>query len=166
MLAAPKQLIEKYGIKEWTEHLADDAGFGGNLFKVTVWDHKGNLQLTRNESFWGTKPKLRQINFKIYKDADTSYNSYLNGQVDVGVAGLPPTATYQQMKTRSDFHQIENLATSYLGRTGRRRRSMIWRPGRRSRWPSTATRSMPWPMALASPPSISCRRASRATTPT
>lgn len=115
VLAAPKQLIEKYGIKEWTQHLADNGGFGGNLFKVTVWDHKGNLQLTRNDSFWGTKPKLRQINFKIYKDADTSYNSYLNGQVDVGIAGLPPTATYQQMKTRSDFHQNENLATSYLG---------------------------------------------------
>src|SRR5262249_886557 len=49
-----------------------------------------------------------------YKDADTSYNSYLNGQVDVGIAGLPPTATYPQMKTRSDFHQLENLATSYL----------------------------------------------------
>lgn len=115
VLAAPKQLIEKYGIKEWTQHLADGSGFGGNLYKVTLWDHKGNLQLTRNDSFWGTKPKLRQINFKIYKDADTSYNSYLNGQVDVGIGGLPPTATYQQMKSRSDFHQVENLANSYLG---------------------------------------------------
>jgi peptide/nickel transport system substrate-binding protein/oligopeptide transport system substrate-binding protein len=115
VLASPKQLIEKYGIKEWTEHLTDNGGFGGNLFKVTIWDHKGNLQLTRNDGFWGTKSKVRQINFKIYKDADTSYNSYLNGQVDVGIAGLPPTATYQQMKTRSDFHQSDNLATSYLG---------------------------------------------------
>src|SRR5262249_20747539 len=115
VLASPQQLIEKYGLKSWTEHLADGTGFGGSLFKVTQWDHKGTVQLTRNESFWGTKPKLRQINFKIYKDPDTSYNSYLNGQVDVGVAGLPPSATYPQMKTRSDFHQIENLATSYLG---------------------------------------------------
>lgn len=114
-LAAPKQLIEKYGLKQWTEHLADSGGFGGSLYKVTLWDHKGNVQLTRNDSFWGTKPKLRQINFKIYKDADTSYNSYLNGQVDVGIAGLPPSATYPQMKTRSDFHQSENLATGYLG---------------------------------------------------
>lgn len=115
VLAAPKQLIEKYGLKEWTEHLADNGGFGGSLFKVTLWDHKGNVQLTRNDSFWGTKSKLRQINFKIYKDADTSYNSYLNGQVDVGIGGLPPSATYQQMKTRSDFHQSVNLATGYLG---------------------------------------------------
>lgn len=113
-LGSPKQLIEKYGLKDWTEHLADSGGFGGSLFKVTLWDHKGNLQLTRNDAFWGTKPKLRQINFKIYKDADTSYNSYLNGQVDVGVGGLPPTATYKQMKARSDFHQVENLANSYL----------------------------------------------------
>jgi oligopeptide transport system substrate-binding protein len=114
VLASPKQLIDKYGLKEWTEHLADNGGFGGSLFKVTLWDHKGNVQLTRNESFWGTKPKLREINFKIYKDGDTSYNSYLNGQVDVGIAGLPPTATYPQMKTRSDFHQSANLANSYL----------------------------------------------------
>jgi oligopeptide transport system substrate-binding protein len=115
VLAAPKQLIEKYGLKNWTEHLADNGGFGGSLYKITIWDHKGNVQLTRNDSFWGAKPKLRQINFKIYKDADTSYNSYLNGQVDVGIAGLPPGATYQQMKTRKDFYQSENLATGYLG---------------------------------------------------
>lgn len=115
VLAAPKQLIEKYGLKEWTNHLADNGGFGGSLFKVTLWDHKGNLQLTRNDSFWGTKSKLRQINFKIFKDADTSYNAYLNGQVDVGIGGLPPSATYQQMKSRNDFHQSDNLATGYLG---------------------------------------------------
>ncbi|HET8909560.1 MAG TPA: peptide ABC transporter substrate-binding protein [Ktedonobacterales bacterium] len=115
VLASPKQLIEKYGLKQWTEHLADGGGFGGSLFKVTLWDHKGNVQLTRNESFWGTKPRLRQINFKIYKDADTSYNAYLNGQVDVGIGGLPPSATYQQMKTRKDFYQSVNLATGYLG---------------------------------------------------
>jgi oligopeptide transport system substrate-binding protein len=114
VLATPKQLIERYGLNAWTDHLADNGGFGGNLFKLTVWDHKGTVQLTRNDSFWGTKPKLRQIDFKIYKDADTSYNSYLNGQVDVAIGGLPPTATYPQMKTRKDFHQSANLANSYL----------------------------------------------------
>jgi oligopeptide transport system substrate-binding protein len=109
--AQPKQLITQYGVAKWTDHLTDNGGFGGNLFNVKVWDHQGKLNLVRNDGFWGTKPKLKEIDFKIYKDADTAYNDYKNGQLD---RAAPPPSQYKQASTRSDFHAVPYLAISYL----------------------------------------------------
>ena len=77
--AQPEQLIQQYGTKDWTAHLTDNGGFGGSLYKVSLWDHKGDLDLVANPSFWGTQPKLRQIDFKIYQTISADY-SHLPGR--------------------------------------------------------------------------------------
>ena len=100
--AVPQQLIEQYGAK-YTEHLADGPGFGGDLFKVTKWDHAGHLVLQRNDNFWGDKPKLREVDYTFFKDATTAYNAYLAGQTAVGFA---PAAQLTQARTHQGFHQI------------------------------------------------------------
>jgi hypothetical protein len=64
----PRQFVEKYG-EEWTDHLADGSGFGGNLGKMTRLDDGGHITLTRNESFWGAKPQLRTIEYQLH-DSD------------------------------------------------------------------------------------------------
>ena len=108
--AQPQQLIQQYGTKNWTDHLTDNGGFSGNLYKVKVWDHKGNLDLVRNDSFWGTKPKLREVDFKIYKTGAAEYADYLDGKLDQGSA---PSAQYKQSKARPDFHEVPWLSTFY-----------------------------------------------------
>lgn len=110
-LAQPKQLVEQYGMKAWQEHLIDNGGFGGNLFNVKVWDHQGKLNLVRNEGFWGTKPTLKEIDFHIYKDADTSFNDYKAGQID---RSAPPAAQYTAAKSRPDFKEVPYLDISYI----------------------------------------------------
>ncbi len=60
--AVPEQLISQYGNK-FTDHLVDNGGFGGDLFKVTKWDHTGHLVLQRNDAFWGAKPKIREVDY-------------------------------------------------------------------------------------------------------
>ena len=108
--AQPQQLIQQFGAKNWTAHLTDNGGFGGNLYKVKVWDHKGNLDLVRNPNFWGTAPKLREVDFQIYKTAEAEYADYLDGKLDQGVA---PVSQYKQSKTRSDFHEVPFLSIGY-----------------------------------------------------
>jgi oligopeptide transport system substrate-binding protein len=100
--AVPEQLVKQYGNK-FTEHMADGAGLGGDLFKVTKWDHAGHLVIQRNDAFWGDKPKVREIDFSMFKDATTNYNAFLAGQIDVGSA---PTSQFAQAKTHAGFHQI------------------------------------------------------------
>jgi oligopeptide transport system substrate-binding protein len=107
--AVPQNLIKQWGTK-WTDHLVDNGGFGGNEFKLTVWDHQGTIKLVRNDKFWGTAPKLREIDFTIYKSVETEYNAYLSGQNDFG---LPPSTQYTAAKTKPGFHEVGQLWTDY-----------------------------------------------------
>jgi peptide/nickel transport system substrate-binding protein/oligopeptide transport system substrate-binding protein len=100
--AVPEQLVNQYGNK-YIEHLADNGGFGGDMFKVTQWNHVGDLILTRNDSFWGTKSHLREVDVAFFKDGSTAYNTFLAGQADVGVA---PSSQLSTAKTHKTFHQI------------------------------------------------------------
>jgi len=100
--AVPEQLITQHPT-DWTQHLADNGGFGGSLYKLTLWNHAGKLTLDRNDAFWGDKPKLREIDMTFYKDTTTGYNSYLSGKDDIGTA---PTAQLAQAKTHKGFHQV------------------------------------------------------------
>jgi oligopeptide transport system substrate-binding protein len=109
--AVPSQLIQKYG-KTWTDHLADGQGIGGNLYKVTSWPHDGTLRLERNEKFWGVRPKLRELEYKVYDTAQHEYTAYQNGQLDVGFA---PASQYATAKARPDFHEVGVLDLYYLG---------------------------------------------------
>ncbi|HEX9038250.1 MAG TPA: peptide ABC transporter substrate-binding protein [Ktedonobacterales bacterium] len=100
--AVPQQLIQRYGAM-WTDHLADGAGFGGDLFKVTKWDHAGHLILRRNDNFWGQKPALREVDVTFYRDAALAYSDYLAGKEDVGSA---PVEEVAQARRHMTFHQI------------------------------------------------------------
>jgi peptide/nickel transport system substrate-binding protein/oligopeptide transport system substrate-binding protein len=80
--AVPQQLIEQFQDKS-TNHLADAGGFGGNLFRLTRWDHAGHLALERNERFWGQTPRLRRIESGLYKSADAAWMTFKSGTGDV-----------------------------------------------------------------------------------
>jgi peptide/nickel transport system substrate-binding protein/oligopeptide transport system substrate-binding protein len=110
--AVPKQLIDQYGDK-WTDYLAGNGGFGGNLFKVTRWDHAGHLDLQRSEHFWGKKPILRHLEYTLYKDTESAWADYKLGKGDVG---YPLTTDLGLARTMTDshFHQTRLLAFSYL----------------------------------------------------
>ncbi len=107
--AVPQQLVQQYGNK-FTDHLADGSGFGGDLFKVIKWDHAGHLNLARNDNFWGTKPKLHEVDYTMFKDSSTAYNAYLAGQQDVGSA---PSSKIAQARGHAGFHQIATQDIGY-----------------------------------------------------
>jgi len=110
--ATPKALIEHYADR-WTEHLADNGGFGGNLFNLTKWDHQGHLDFERNDRFWGKKPLLKEIHYTLYNDPGHAWAAYKEGEGDVGY----PLATELEIAKGvkgSTFHQVPQLASSYL----------------------------------------------------
>ncbi|HEX9067165.1 MAG TPA: ABC transporter substrate-binding protein, partial [Ktedonobacterales bacterium] len=106
--AQPKQLIDKYQDR-WTDHLE---GFGGNLFTVKRWDHTGHFDLVRNEAFWGVKPKLREIDWALYKDRDTMWADYQAGTSDS--MSSPPPAALANAKALPGFHADPDPAITYL----------------------------------------------------
>jgi oligopeptide transport system substrate-binding protein len=91
--AVPRSLVQTYGAT-WTDHLVDGGGWGGDLFVLSAVERQVNTQtqgntqthlvLTRNERFWGTKPKLRAMEFTFSNGDDTvAYKDYVAGTGDV-----------------------------------------------------------------------------------
>jgi len=120
-LAQPEQLIERYG-KAWTGHLADGTGFGGNLFKVGNWTHgpsyigdhsNGRLGMTRNDAFsWrGAKPKLRGIDWMLYKDPATLWADYKAGKGDLG---YPTADGLADARAQLGYTETPALALRFL----------------------------------------------------
>ena len=106
-----KSLIDKYGTN-WTDHL--DQGGGAGPYKVTRYDHTKGLYLVPNPNYYGKPPKVKQLQFLISGDQDTTFNSYQAHQYDTtGVVGVPPTKV-TSVRSSADFHEYTNLRIRYL----------------------------------------------------
>jgi ABC-type oligopeptide transport system substrate-binding subunit len=95
----PQALVERYTMPStdphnpvvrstWTEHLADNGGFGGNLYKLVTWKHRGGsdpaqVALERNERFWGVKPHLRRIESTLYGSVEAAWIFFKQGTGDI-----------------------------------------------------------------------------------
>jgi oligopeptide transport system substrate-binding protein len=55
---------------------------GNGPFKFVEWKHKASIKLTRNDNFLGTKPKIKDVTFKLYTDPETSYNDLVSNNLD------------------------------------------------------------------------------------
>lgn len=107
--AVPQGLIAQYH-GQWTAHLAEQH-FGGNLFTLTQWDHKGHMTLQRNDAFWGKKPLLREVDVTIYASVAAQYGDWLAGKNDLGIATLDQYATAHKGQ---QFHETPQLDIDYI----------------------------------------------------
>ncbi|WIG57608.1 MAG: dipeptide-binding ABC transporter, periplasmic substrate-binding component [Ktedonobacterales bacterium] len=103
---------------KWTNTLAADTsgkatGQGGSgMFYVQTWDHQGNLILKANPNWWGVsagkKPKLTQVNYKIFADGDTQYNTY-NSSTTYDMTDFIPAAQLASAKSQPDYYSAPYL---------------------------------------------------------
>ena len=108
--AVPEQLITT-DPSHWTKHLTDGYGFGGNLFKVTKWDHAGHLNLAINEQFWANKPLIDTVNFLLYRNGTDVARYYAAGNGDVAMA---PMGTPGDLRKLQEYSTIPALDLTYL----------------------------------------------------
>lgn len=68
----------------WTE-----AGnyIGNGPFIMTEWVHQDHITFKQNPNYWGDKPELVEIQYKMITDANAAYAAYLNGELDI--SGVP-----------------------------------------------------------------------------
>jgi peptide/nickel transport system substrate-binding protein/oligopeptide transport system substrate-binding protein len=109
----PKQLIDKYNQTEWIQHLADGSGFGGNIYKLTKWDHAGHLEFAVNDSFWGKKPIIQKVQYQLYKDVNTQWADYKSGVGDASTFPAAELATAKALKG-STYQEVTALSVSWL----------------------------------------------------
>ena len=75
-------------------------GVGTGPFKFVEWVKGDRIVLERNDEYWGGKPKLKKIIFKVVPDANTREAMLLAGDLDMIV--LPPAADIPALAKRSD----------------------------------------------------------------
>src|SRR5258706_5818628 len=106
-----KSVIDKWGLK-FTDHLSDNGGQGGDgPFMVKSYDHTTGIKLVPNPHYYGAKPKLQEADYDFYKTAETNYNAYQAGQIDITI--IPP-AERAHAKTSKEYSQNPQLTIDYL----------------------------------------------------
>jgi peptide/nickel transport system substrate-binding protein len=82
------------------------APVGTGPFKYGAWNRGASLSLTRNDSYWSTKSRLKDVAFKFITDANAMNNALKAGDIDaIGqVGGYEQVGTF---KSDSRFKVVE-----------------------------------------------------------
>ena len=81
---ARQDIVEQAG-QSWTE-----AGnyIGNGPFILAEWVHQDHITLEANPNYWGAKPKLSKISFRMIADVNAELAAYLNDELDL--SQVPP----------------------------------------------------------------------------
>ncbi len=74
-----EDIITKYGDK-WTE---PPNYIGNGPFLLTEWVHQDHLTFKANPKYWGTKPKLAEIQMKMVTDVNAELAAYKNNELEM-----------------------------------------------------------------------------------
>ncbi|MCX6003964.1 MAG: peptide ABC transporter substrate-binding protein [Chloroflexi bacterium] len=78
-----EDIITQYG-DSWTD---PPNYIGDGPYLLTEWVHLDHMTFKPNPNYWGTKPNLAEIDFKMIADANAALAAYYNGELDI--SGVP-----------------------------------------------------------------------------
>ena len=86
---------------------------GTGPFKFKQWNHGDSLVLVRNDGYWGAKPRLQQVTFKYFSDANAINNALKSGDIDViGAVQAPEQLT--EFKNDSRFKVVQGAPSGKI----------------------------------------------------
>ena len=98
--------------KDRTAEMRNGYGFSGGPWIIDHWTRGQEVKLVRNPNYWGKKPNLDAVVFKIITDTPSFVAAYTTGQLDmVYVQGAGAEAG--QLKTAPSTHFEAALGLSY-----------------------------------------------------
>ncbi|MEH7009997.1 ABC transporter substrate-binding protein [Neobacillus niacini] len=77
-IIVPKEEVEGWG-DQFGSHLV-----GTGPFQIKDWQKDSEVKLTRHDKYWGEKPHLDGVSFKIISDPNMMTNALRSGDLDVG----------------------------------------------------------------------------------
>jgi peptide/nickel transport system substrate-binding protein len=76
----PKHILEG---KDITTEMSNGYTWSGGPWKIDHWTKGVEVVLVPNENFWGTKPKLDKVTFKVQADTAAEFESFKNNEVSI-----------------------------------------------------------------------------------
>ncbi|GER90886.1 ABC transporter substrate-binding protein [Dictyobacter vulcani] len=105
-----RKLITKYGAN-FTDHLNEGGGSGP--WKVDTFEHGKQIVLVPNPNYAGAAPKLKKVIIPFYKNAQTAFQDYQNGQIHT--TGVPTSMlTVAKALPDKQYHQVPILAIDFI----------------------------------------------------
>lgn len=82
----PKHIYEG---TDWLENPANQNPIGTGPFKFVEHKSGESVTIVRNDNYWGDKPYLDKVIFKIIPEQSTAYQAWLNEETDENRNGVP-----------------------------------------------------------------------------
>lgn len=90
-------------------------------FKLTTWATDQGATLERNETYWGTQPKLTKITIRIYPDTNSRLSALKAGELDIlGEIGALLPAQGRELRTDPNIKSAaaNSSCTTYINYNG------------------------------------------------
>lgn len=104
MSVLPKHVYDFNDPMQFNDRYTNPVGSGPFVFEK--WDTAQKIVLARNENYWGKKPKLKKIVFKIIKNDLAALQAFLAGEIDF----YKRTASEQFVKYSKDPEFLEKAS--------------------------------------------------------
>jgi oligopeptide transport system substrate-binding protein len=104
-----KDVIEKFGDK-WTDP-KNIVTLGP--FKLKTWDHDKAIVLERNETYWGEKPKVKNVLMYMINEDSTSVALFESGRIDL--LHELPSKELPRLRKMPEYRDVGTLLLQYWG---------------------------------------------------
>jgi peptide/nickel transport system substrate-binding protein len=107
----PKHLLDG---KDITTEMSNGYPWSGGPWKIDHWRKGVEVVLVPNENFWGTKPKLDRVTFKVQADTAAQFESFQNNEVSMIYPQPQPDAIDQIQSGLPDAQSSYSTTTGNL----------------------------------------------------
>jgi len=109
--AVNKRVVDQYGQADWPNHVAGSP-VGSGPFMVKEWSHRQEMIFVPNPYYYGTKPKLKEVDMFFVSDPPTALRAYQANQYDF-IWNITPN-DQQRVSTVAGFTRKALLETDLL----------------------------------------------------
>lgn len=106
-------IVPKEEVEGWGDQ------FGSNLigtgpFKIESWEKDSQVKLVRHDKYWGEKPHLDEVVFKIIPDPNMMVNSLRSGDIHIGMDVKGQNRELVKQDDKLELLSKSALSTTYL----------------------------------------------------
>lgn len=88
---------------------------GSGRYKLVQWEKESKIVMERNEDYWGEKPEVKYLTFRVITNAATRTAALLNGEVDF-IAQVPVMDVERLKNTEGiSITQYPSASVNYMG---------------------------------------------------
>ena len=108
--AAP--IASPTALKKFNNNLMENP-CGTGPYKFVAWDKGQQIIMTTNEDYWGQKPAVQNVIYRIMKDTSARVVALNNGEVDV-INGVDANVVDELKKGGSEIYMRDGMSTNYM----------------------------------------------------